>query len=220
MIGADFGRSPDGELRVLCLGAHSDDIEIGAGGAILELGRRYPAARIAWHVLSAAGGREREARESAAYFTQDFASAEVYVHQLADGAFPTQLKTLKRVMQEAKEHFPADLIITHYRDDLHQDHRMVGEVTWQTFRDHLILEYEILKYDGDLGSPNAFFPISDEVRQRKLEAIQKHFSSQRDKDWFSEDTFSAVMRIRGIECRSPTGYAEGFFCRKVVFDLR
>ncbi|WP_405240820.1 PIG-L deacetylase family protein [Lentisalinibacter orientalis] len=218
MIGLDFSGSPDRELGILCLGAHSDDIEIGAGGTVLELARRYPGARIAWHVLSAEGRREDEARESAGFFTKGFASVEVHVHGFADGTFPSQLPGIKQALQEIKEHFDADIVITHNREDLHQDHRTVGEVTLQTFRDHLILEYEILKYDGDIGRPNAFFPLSDSVRREKLEALQRYFGSQRAKDWFSEEAFSALMRIRGVECRSPSGYAEAFYCRKALLS--
>ena len=217
MIGLELDVPADRELGILCFGAHSDDIEIGAGATILEMARRYPEARIAWHVLAAEGTRADEARDSAAYFTQGFSRAEVQIHDFVDGTFPEQLTAIKRALEMAKESFPADVVFTHYREDLHQDHRTVAEVTWQTFRDHLILEYEILKYDGDIGRPNAFFPVSDAARNKKLEALQKYFGSQRDKDWFSEDAFSAMLRIRGVECRSPSGYAEAFHCRKAVF---
>lgn len=217
MIGLDFCGSSDREICILCLGAHSDDIEIGVGGTILELAQRYPSARIAWHVLAADGPRAEEARESAAYFTRSFSNAEIKVHDFVDGTFPEQLTAIKRVLEKAKASFPADVVFTHYRDDLHQDHRTVNEATWQTFRDHLVLEYEILKYDGDIGRPNAFFPLSDAVRNQKLEALRKFFGSQSDKDWFSDETFSAMLRIRGVECRSPSGYAEAFYCRKARF---
>ena len=217
MIGLDFIAPAGRELGILCFGAHSDDIEIGAGATLLELSRRFPNARIAWHVLAAEGGREREAKESAAHFTRGFASAEVNVHGLADGTFPAQLEAVKQVMERVKVKFPADIVFTHFQQDLHQDHRTVAEVTWQTFRDHLILEYEILKYDGDIGRPNAFFPVSDAARKEKLEALQKYFGSQRDKDWFDDEAFSALLRIRGVECRAPSGYAEAFHCRKAVF---
>jgi len=218
MIGLDFSALPNRELGILCLGAHSDDIEIGAGGTILELARRYPDARIAWHVLSAAGARADEARRSAAFFTKGFASAEVQVHDFADGTFPAQLPGIKQALQDVKERFHADVVITHNREDLHQDHRSVAEVTLQTFRDHLILEYEILKYDGDIGRPNAFFALTDLARSEKLEALQRYFGSQREKDWFSDEAFSALMRIRGVECRAPSGYAEAFYCRKALFS--
>lgn len=219
MIGLDFSVSASGEIGILCFGAHSDDIEIGAGATLLELARRYPRSRIAWHVMAATGIREREARDSAAYFTRAFADAEVHVHGFADGTFPTQLEAIKQALERAKETFRADIVFTHYREDLHQDHRTLGEVTWQTFRDHLILEYEIAKYDGDMGAPDFFFPVSDDVKDQKLRALRLHFASQRDKDWFDDEAFSALMRIRGLECRSPSGFAEAFYCRKAVASL-
>lgn len=218
MIGLDLNAEEGREPRILCLGAHSDDIEIGAGGTVLELARRYPGAHISWHVLSAEGDREREARESAAYFTRGFASAEIQVYPFDDGIFPSQLPALKKALRDARDRFHPDVVLTHYRDDLHQDHRSVSEVTWQTFRDHLILEYEILKYDGDIGKPNAYVPIEDAVKNEKLEGLQKFFVSQRGKDWFSDESFSALMRVRGVECRSPSGYAEAFYCRKIILS--
>jgi len=121
--------------------------------------------------------------------------------------------------RRGKASFEADIVFTHFRGDLHQDHRTVGEVTWQTFRNQLIFEYEILKYDGDLGSPSAFFSVSNAMKKKKLAALEKYFSSQRDKDWFDAEAFSALMRIRGLECRSPSGYAEAFYCKKAVFSL-
>ena len=217
MIGLDFIKPADREIGILCIGAHSDDIEIGAGGTILELARRYPGSRIAWHVLAAKGKRADEARSSAAYFTRGFADAAIRVHDFDDGSFPVQLTAIKRCLEEARDSFAADVVLSHYCDDLHQDHRTVGEVTWQTFRDHLVLEYEILKYDGDIGRPTAYFPVSDAVRKEKLAALQEHFASQRGKDWFDERAFSAMMRIRGVECLSPSGYAEAFYCRKARF---
>ena len=214
MIGLNFIGPADREIAILCIGAHSDDIEIGAGGTILEIASRYPNSRIAWHVLAADGERADEARASAACFTRGFAHAEIQVHDFVDGTFPVQLTAIKRALEKVRDSFTADVVFTHYRDDLHQDHRTVGEVAWQTFRDHLVLEYEILKYDGDIGRPNAYFPVSDSVRREKLEILQEHFASQRGKDWFEEEAFSAMMRIRGVECRSPSGYAEAFYCRK------
>lgn len=217
MIGLDFRRPASGEIGILCVGAHSDDIEIGAGATLLELARRYPAARISWHVMAAKGEREREARDSAEYFSRGFADAKVHVHGFVDGIFPAQLQAIKQALEKAKETFQADIVFTHHQQDLHQDHRTVGEVTWQTFRNHLILEYEIPKYDGDMGAPDVFFPVSGEVKREKLHALQQHFVSQRGKDWFDDEAFSALLRIRGMECRSPSGYAEAFYCRKAVF---
>ena len=217
MIGLDLKKSGDGEIGILCLGAHSDDIEIGAGATLLELSRRYPDARVAWHVMAADGVRADEARESAAYFTHGFANAEVHVHEFVDGLFPVQLQAIKQVMERVRSAFRADVVFTHYRGDIHQDHRTVSEVTWQTFRDHLILEYEIPKYDGDMGAPGVFVPVSESAKRDKLKAIQKYFVSQRDKDWFNDEAFSALLRIRGMECRSPSGYAEAYYCHKAMF---
>ncbi|WP_405234366.1 PIG-L deacetylase family protein [Lentisalinibacter salinarum] len=216
MIGLEIGGFSDRAIRILCVGAHSDDIEIGAGGTILELAQQYPAAHVSWHVLSAEGQRADEARDSAAYFTSGFAKAEIHIHEFPDGTFPAQLGAIKRTLEAARASFPAHIVFTHYRGDLHQDHRTVAEVTWQTFRDHLILEYEILKFDGDLGVPNAYVPVSDEVRGIKLEGLRRFFETQRDKDWFTDDALSALLRIRGVECRSRSGYAEAFYCRKAV----
>jgi LmbE family N-acetylglucosaminyl deacetylase len=216
VIGLDLRIPASGEIGILLFGAHSDDIEIGAGATILELARRYPAARVAWHVMAAHGAREKEARESAAYFTGGFENAEVHVHGFADGSFPVQLQAIKQAMERVKAESRADIVFTHCRGDLHQDHRTVAEVTWQTFRNHLILEYEIPKYDGDMGAPAVFVPISESAKAEKLKALQRYFASQDDKDWFDEETFAALLRLRGMECRSPSGYAEAFYCHKAV----
>ena len=216
MIGLQFGRPRNGALSILCLGAHSDDIEIGSGATLLDLSRRYPKARIAWHVMAASDIRKDEARASAEYFTRGFAESRIFIHDFLDGLFPAQLAELKSTLEAAKIASEPDVVFTHFRADLHQDHRTVGEVTWQTFRDALILEYEIAKYDGDIGAPNCFFPVSDDDRHNKIEALERYFPSQRDKDWFDKTTFSALMRIRGVECRATSGYAEAFYMRKAV----
>ena len=217
MISLDFDLEGRGKPAILCLGAHSDDLEIGAIGTILGLAQRFPSASVTWAVFGAAGQREEEARASAQYCTARFADPRIEVYSFRDGFFPAEAVAIKEQFEALKAARWPDIIFTHYRHDLHQDHRMISDLTWQTFRDHLILEYEIPKYDGDFGSPNVFHALSDALREEKLAVLERFFSSQRSKRWFSRDTFSAVMRLRGIECNSKTGFAEAFYCRKVVF---
>ncbi len=205
----------DGVQRILCIGAHSDDIEIGAGATLLSLASRFPGATVHWVVLAGGDRRSAEARESAAFFASGFSQAEIAVHDFRDGFFPAQYAALKECLEGLKPVAP-DLVFTHHREDRHQDHRTVSDLTWQTFRDHLVLEYEIPKFDGDLGVPNLFHPVSVAERDRKLEALDRFFGSQRDKRWFTDDTFSGLMRLRGVECNSESGYAEAFYCRKMV----
>lgn len=200
--------------RLLCLGAHSDDLEIGAGGTILELGERHASGEITWVVFSGVGERRSEAQASGEHFTAAFTRRRIDVHAFEDGFFPSHTSAIKRIFESLKSELQPDIVFTHFREDRHQDHRLISDLTWQTFRDHLILEYEIPKYDGDLGVPNLHVPISERSREGKLSALERHFGTQRSKDWFTRDTFLALMRLRGIECRSPTGYAEAFHCRK------
>jgi LmbE family N-acetylglucosaminyl deacetylase len=210
------GKAP---LRVLCLGAHADDIEIGCGGTLLDLIARRPDTRVHWVVLSAQGIREREARESAERFLAGARDKKIQLEQFRDGYFPYEGSAVKDFFESLKHDDPPDLILTHYRDDLHQDHRMVCDLTWNTFRNHLILEYEIPKYDGDLGAPNLFTPLSPEICDEKIAAILESFASQRDHYWFRDETFRALMQLRGVEARSGTGYAEAFYARKVLLEL-
>lgn len=201
-------------LKVLCLGAHSDDIEIGLGAAVLRL-LRERRVQLTWVVLAAHGQREKEARASAEEFARGAASADVRTETFADGFFPSQSADIKRYFEGLKAVSP-DLIFTHTRHDLHQDHRVVCELTWNTFRDHFILEYEVPKYDGDLGSPNFFIHSDKETALAKAALLRKHFLTQGVKYWFDEDLFMGLMRLRGMESRSPGGYAEGFYARKVT----
>jgi LmbE family N-acetylglucosaminyl deacetylase len=203
-------------LSVLCLGAHSDDIEIGAGGLLLNLIARGVELDIAWCVLSATGAREDEARRSAADFLSEAASATVEVKAFRDAFFPDEAGAIKCYLEDLKTRVHPDLIITHRRDDGHQDHREICRLTWNTFRNHFILEYEIPKWDGDLGQPNVYVPISPRELQRKIELLNTHFGSQRSKDWFDAEVFRGLARIRGMECRAPDGYAEAFFARKLA----
>jgi LmbE family N-acetylglucosaminyl deacetylase len=200
--------------RVLALGSHSDDIEIGCGATLLALTRAIPEAEVTWVVLGAEGRREREARASAKAFLAAAPRAEVVVHGFRDGFFPYVGGEVKDVFEELKSRLDPDLILTHARQDLHQDHRLVCELTWNTWRDHLILEYEIPKYDGDLGTPNVFVPVSEEIAREKVRLVLDAFESQTAKHWFDEELFLGLMRVRGMEGRSSSGYAEAFTCRK------
>jgi LmbE family N-acetylglucosaminyl deacetylase len=203
-------------LRLLCLGAHSDDIEIGCGGAVLTLLERYAKVSVRWIVFAADDVRGREARESADSFLASAGERHVEVKGYRDGFFPFVGAQIKEEFEVLKREFDPDLIFTHYRDDRHQDHRLISDLTWNTFRNHMILEYEIPKYDGDFGSPNFFVPLDESVCMKKVRAIIGSFRSQRSKHWFDEQTFMAVLRLRGLEANSPTRLAEAFYSRKVL----
>ncbi len=218
MLGFTFGRNddPHSVLRVLCLGAHSDDIEIGCGGTILTLAGRYPSLHVKWCVLGAGQARGEEAIASANAFLAQVAEKEVVIEEFRDGFFPYLGSEIKEYFEALKSSYDPHLIFTHCRSDAHQDHRLVCELTWNTYRNHLILEYEIPKYDGDLGTPNLFVHLDSNTAKRKVESTLNAFGSQRRKDWFTEDTLLALLRLRGIESRAPERYAEAFYCRKIV----
>jgi LmbE family N-acetylglucosaminyl deacetylase len=220
MIGLALKKQPP--YRVLCLGSHADDIEIGCGGTVLKLIDEYPGQIIArWIVLSAAPERAREAKGSAEAFLREAAEKTVVVENFPDSFFLYQSGgEIKKYMHQLSRDFSPDLIFTHYRQDLHQDHRLIAELTWNAFRDHWILEYEIPKYDADLGSPNVFVPLSETVCRTKVNYLLEYFKSQTQRKWFSGETFAALHRLRGIECNSPSGYAEAFHCRKVVWSAQ
>ena len=203
------------EPSILCLGAHSDDIEIGCGGALLALLDRMPGATVHWVVLSAEEVRAQEARKGAESFAGSRLTS-LDLHAFGDGFFPEHFSAIKRELRTLQKRVSPNLIFTTWRGDAHQDHRLTAELTLQTFRDHLILEYEICKYDGDLGRPNVFVPLQAEQLDRKVGHLMETFASQRDKFWFNEETFRALPRMRGIECRAPSGYAEAFYASKVV----
>jgi LmbE family N-acetylglucosaminyl deacetylase len=200
---------------VLCLGAHPDDIEIGCGGTILHLARQYPNSVFHWIVFSALGVRATEAKRAAELFAGTTALRGPLLKAFQDGFMPFVGGEVKAVFEELKAISP-DLILTHNRHDAHQDHRLLAELTWNTFRDHLILEYEIPKYDGDLGQPNLFVPLESELCEKKVRYILDAFQSQHSKRWFRQDTFLSLMRLRGMECNAPSGYAEAFYCRKLT----
>jgi LmbE family N-acetylglucosaminyl deacetylase len=218
MVALDLAGKANTPLSVLCLGAHSDDIEIGCGGLILELLARRRRVDVDWIVFSAGGVREREARRSAALFLRRAARLRITVHGFRDGFFPYDGSDIKQAFEDLKAEVAPDVILTHCRDDRHQDHRLVSDLTWNTFRNHLILEYEIPKFDGDLGTPNCFVGLKRSTCARKVKYLNTVFASQRDKHWFSTDTFMALMRLRGLECRAADGYAEAFYTRKLVIS--
>lgn len=201
---------------VLCLGAHSDDIEIGCGGTILKLAQERSGLSVWWVVFSGEGRRAREARASARTFLAGVPQPKVIVKNFRDSFFPTQGEAIKKYFEELKRKVQPDLVFTHYREDRHQDHRVLSDLAWNTFRDHLILEYEIPKYDGDLGNPNLYVRLAEEVCHHKSQHLCRFFQTQNNKHWFSPDTFLSLMRLRGIECASRTKYAEAFYCRKFL----
>ena len=203
------------KCRVLCLGAHSDDIEIGCGGTLLKLARECEQLELLWVVFSAEGARRREAMASAKSFLGSAVTIRLRVEKFRASYFPFQAEPIKDVFESLKP-FEPDVVFTHYRDDRHQDHRILSDLTWNTFRNHLILEYEIPKYDGDLGAPNLFVRLQKQQARKKARHVCEHFQTQGNKHWFSEDTFLGLMRLRGIECASPSGYAEAYYCRKFV----
>jgi LmbE family N-acetylglucosaminyl deacetylase len=202
--------------RFLFIGAHSDDIEIGCGGtALAALGRR-PDSEVLWVVLSAAGERRREAVAGARLFLSGSGSHEVIVKDFRDGYFPYQGGEVKDFFEDLKRRFSPEVIFTHFRGDRHQDHRLVSDLTWNTWRDQLVLEYEVPKWDGDLGSPNVFFELGEDICARKIGFLLETFKSQAARPWFAEDTFRAMLRLRGVECAAPSRHAEAFYCRKLV----
>ncbi len=216
MLKLQFSKK-DGPLKVIFLGAHSDDIEIGCGGTILRFIRENVDIDITWVVFSALGERGNEARKSAEEFLKEAKNKRILIHEFKDGYFPSRVAEIKDIFEQLKNETAPDVIFTHYRQDLHQDHRVLNELTWNTWRDHFILEYEIPKYDGDLGVPNFFVHLDKEICDRKTDALVRFFQTQGNKHWFTPETFQAILRIRGVESKSPGGYAEAYYSRKVSF---
>jgi LmbE family N-acetylglucosaminyl deacetylase len=204
-------------LRVLCLGAHSDDIEIGCGGTILQLAGNCEHVEFWWVVFSATGKRRTEALKSANSFLKK-KDKKVIIKSFRESFFFDECAKIKEFFEELKQAFRPNLIFTHYRNDLHQDHRTVSDLTWNTFRNHLILEYEVPKYDGDLGSPNFFVSLDEQTKSSKVGSIISNFRTQENRHWFTEDTFVSLMRLRGVESGGDSRYAEAFHCRKMVFS--
>lgn len=216
MLPFALGGTATGPLSILCVGAHSDDIEIGCGATVLRLLADRPGSIVVWVVLSADVEREREARSSAADFLVHAADSTVIVKSFRESYFPYQGAEIKDFFEDLKKIIDPDLILSHHRNDAHQDHRTVAQLTWNTFRNHVVAEYEIPKYEGDLGHPNAYVPVSGEVAERKIELLLKHFGSQHHRSWFRSETFRGIMAIRGVECNAASGFAEGLHMSKLI----
>jgi len=207
---------PGQPIQILCLGAHADDIEIGCGGTILKLlAERYDFT-VRWIIFSADAERRCEAEKSASLFLEAAMQKTVLIRNFRDGFFPYTGAEIKEYFEELKQEIVPDLIFTHYRDDRHQDHRLISDLTWNTYRNHLIFEYEIPKYDGDLGSPNCFVPLAASICQKKIQLLRFAFSSQKEKHWFDKEVFLGLMRLRGMEAGGQSQYAEAFYTRKIV----
>jgi LmbE family N-acetylglucosaminyl deacetylase len=202
-------------LKILCMGAHSDDIEIGCGGTILRLADQYPNCEFHWIVFNAIGTREVEAKRAAQLFAGPHLKGPL-LKTFQDGYMPYLGSEVKAVFENDLKQLSPDLIFTHNGNDAHQDHRLISQLTWNTFRNHFILEYEIPKYDGDMGRPSIFVPLEQNVCEKKVGHLMEAFPSQQNKRWFQPDTFWSLMRLRGMECASSSGYAEAFYCRKLT----
>lgn len=207
---------PGQPIRILCLGAHADDIEIGCGGTVLKLLAEYQDLEVYWVVFSADAERRCEAQKSASLFLKAAKQRTVIIRDFRDGFFPYIGTNIKEYFEELKQEIVPDLIFTHYRDDRHQDHRTISDLTWNTYRNHLILEYEIPKYDGDLGLPNCFVSLDGSICREKIRFLRSAFSSQKEKRWFDEEVFLGLMRLRGVEAGGLSQYAEAFYARKIV----
>jgi LmbE family N-acetylglucosaminyl deacetylase len=209
---------PYEKLSVLCLGAHSDDIEIGAGATILSWIASGVQLEVHWCVFGAIGCRRAEAEASAAAFLTGAGSSTIELAQFQDGFFPYQGAEIKAWLKNLRDAVDPDVVLTHRRTDAHQDHCEISRLTWNLFRDHLILEYEIPKWDGDLGQPNFYVAIGAAAMARKIELLLRHFGTQRSKHWFDEETFRGLARLRAMECRAQDRYAEAFRARKVLLS--
>ena len=216
MLNLVFDKPKGSQFEILCLGAHSDDIEIGCGGTVLRLIAEYPHANFHWVVFGANdSARAAEAVASANIFLDRAGGKDIIIKGFKDGFFPYIGAGIKEYFEELKTISP-DIILTHSRHDLHQDHRLMCELTWNTFRDHFIMEYEIPKYDGDMGAPNVFVHLDRAICDRKIEYILDNFKTQRGRHWFTAETFWSLLRLRGNECKAPEQYAEAFYCRKAI----
>jgi LmbE family N-acetylglucosaminyl deacetylase len=219
LLSLTFGSPAKQTLEVLCVGAHCDDIEIGCGGTVIALQNRYPRCKVHCLVLTSTPARRAEASAAARALIKAAACGEIRICGLPDGLLPAQLPEVKAEFERMKRSINPDLVLTHHGLDRHQDHRLVSDVTWQTFRDHMVWEYEIPKFDGDLLTPNMYVPLSSALADQKIGLVMRTFVSQRDKPWFKEENLRALMRLRGLESRAASGYAEGFHCRKLLSDF-
>lgn len=219
MLALTLGTSATSALEILCIGAHCDDIEIGCGGTVIAIQRRYPRCKVHLLVLTSTPARRAEAAAAAKALIKVPARGEIRICALPDGLLPAHFFEVKAEFERMKKAIDPDLVLTHHGLDWHQDHSLVSHVTWQTFRDHLIWEYEIPKFDGDLITPNMYVPLSSALAARKIALVMRTFPSQRAKPWFKAKNLEAMMRLRGLESRAPSGYAEGFHCRKLLSEL-
>jgi LmbE family N-acetylglucosaminyl deacetylase len=215
MMKLSFDQTDKSEYKILCLGAHCDDIEIGCGGALLKLIESKNVI-LYWVVFTSNEERVQEATASANLFLKEVETKKIIIKNFRDGFLPFHGVEVKECFEQLKQEFSPDIVFTHYRDDRHQDHRLISDLTWNTFRNHLILEYEIPKYDGDMGIPNFFVHLDEAFCRRKIQYILDAFQTQNNKQWFTEETFRSILRIRGIESNAPSKYAEAFYCRKIV----
>jgi LmbE family N-acetylglucosaminyl deacetylase len=216
MLTLNLKREGTKPLKMLCLGAHSDDIEIGCGGSILRLLQENQDTEVFWIVFSANPERKKEAQCSADLFLAGVKKKDIRVENFRESFFPYIGAEIKEYFEKLKQQFSPDLIFTPWREDFHQDHRLISELTWNTFRSHLILEYEIVKYDGDLGRPNFYINLDKQICKKKVDIILKSFKTQEAKKWFSADAFMSIMRLRGVETNSSEKYAEAFYGRKIT----
>jgi LmbE family N-acetylglucosaminyl deacetylase len=217
LLRLNIDKNANSVYKILCLGSHCDDIEIGCGGTILKLIEDYRNIVFCWVVFSSNEQRAKEAIQSANNFLKGAKVENIFINNFRNGFFPFIGAEIKEYFEQLKQEISPDLIFTHYRHDLHQDHSLISDLTWNTFRNHLILEYEIPKYDGDLGSPNFFVQLDEDICRRKVQYLLDAFETERQKQWFSEDTFLSIMRLRGVESNSPGKYSEAFYCRKITF---
>lgn len=202
-------------LNILCLGAHCDDVEIGAGGTLLKMFDEYEINSVKWVVFASNDIRKKEATTSAKRFLEKVNNKDIRINSFQDGFLPFIASEIKQAFEMLKAEFTPDIIFTHYRNDRHQDHRHVSDLTWNTWRNHQVLEYEIPKYDGDLGIPNFYVPLDEKYIKQKNNILMEAYESQVSKHWFNEDIFNSIARIRGME--SANNYAEAFFARKIIF---
>lgn len=215
MLHLTFKRGESELQKILCLGAHSDDIEIGCGGSILRLLEEYERLEIFWVVFSATDKRAQEAVYCANRFLSKAKKKEIRIEKFRDSYFPYIGAEIKEYFEKLKQQISPDLIFTPFREDFHQDHRLISELTWNTYRNHLILEYEVIKYDGDLGRPNIYFNLDKEICNKKVDLVLESFKTQKNRSWFTRDAFMSIMRLRGIEINAPENYAEAFYGRKI-----
>jgi LmbE family N-acetylglucosaminyl deacetylase len=216
LLNLNFSSRTNSTRKILCLGAHCDDIEIGCGGTILRWLQEDAGLEFYWVVLSSNRERKKEASKSADIFLKGARKKKILIESFRDGFFPYQGAEIKEYFEALKKQVLPDIVLTHYREDRHQDHRLVSDLTWNTFRRELILEYEIPKYDGDLGQPNFFVHLNELVCRKKIQNILDIFKTQTEKHWLTEDTLRALLRLRGVESHAPEKYAEAFYCRKMT----